>query len=156
MTISVVLWVVGLLVAYLIGVFANLTTPAIGNWFAGWSQTSLANRIAILERWLADLEASPLITEAEEGVLWGITSTKIAVLTACNIILIALYGGVRAFTNESLKIQILNILLVSLLTGNFVFALRLRYAHDFRYKHSPARKAGLRKAIDELKAIQRS
>lgn len=156
MTLSVVLWIVGLFVAYTVGVFSNLTSPAIGNWIARWNERSLANRIALLEGRLAEVEASPPITEVEEHILWGITSVKIAILNGSNFLLFVAYYCVKAVTTDPNKFHEVVAVLTIVFIGNMILILRLRYAHDFRYKHSPRRRDGLRKAIADLRAIQRS
>jgi hypothetical protein len=154
MTTGVLLWVVGLVVAYLIGVFSNLTTPAIGNWIASWSQRSLAKRIALLEGRLAVLEGEPTITDAEEQILWGITSTQMDILNACNFVALVAFLTATALTNDDHKLKVLAVTLTVLFIGNIFFIMRRRYAHNFRYKHSPSRKAELKKAIADLKTLQ--
>jgi hypothetical protein len=156
MTLTAVLWVGGLLIAYTVGVFSNLTSPAIGNWIANWSQRSLANRISLLESRLAELEKVPAITEVEEQTLWGITSIKIAILNASNLFLIAAYFASSVLAADPLKLRLLGIIFIAPFVQNIFLILRMRYAHDFRYKHSPGRRAGLRKAIQDLKDIQNS
>ncbi len=152
-----VLAVATLILAYPLDVLAHLSTPLVRNWIASRGKNSLVKRIALLEGELAELEKEPAISEAENQILWAIQSVKMELVVAMNLLMGVVYFGVRSLSEplasqlEDLRIACLGILVV-----NFIWQMSLRYHHGFRYRHSPAVRKGLKKAIDDLKAIRDS
>jgi O-antigen/teichoic acid export membrane protein len=154
-------WALVLAIAALVlmvpaNVVSNVLTPLLLNWFATWSNAALERRIAKLENQLAELEKNPAIDEAQEQILWGITTLRMMALSLSSALLLIFYVGLGMLVNPANpEFKHLTLTVYAILAVTFMGTLRLRYAHDFRYKHSPTLRMGLRKAIDDLKKLRR-
>jgi hypothetical protein len=151
---GLVLAVVALVLMLPANLLANFLTPLIQNWIATWGKTSLENRITKLEGELAELEKHPVIDEVQDQLLWGITSLKIAILSAAGGVIVVILLGVETLANkQTTEFKLFNAVTALILTANLLNSLILRYSKGFRHKRSPKVRAGLREAIDELKEI---
>jgi hypothetical protein len=70
---GLILAIAAIVLAYPLGVMANMTTPMILNWIVKWSDISLNRRISKLELLLKKREEEcPLVSATEEQLLWGV------------------------------------------------------------------------------------
>jgi hypothetical protein len=152
---GVVLAIIGLVVMIPASMVANFLTPTFVNWLLSRSKKSLDKRIIKLEQRLAELEKYPTISEAEDHILWGITTLKISIsnLTA-TVFAVAYLGALVLVRSHTAEIAAFSPILLLLVASNTLIVLRLRYQRGFRYKRSPNVREGLRKSISELKDIQ--
>lgn len=152
---GVVLSIAALVLMIPASMVANLLTPLLANWIATSSKKSLDNRIAKLERQLAELEQNAVTDEVQDEILWGITNLKIRMLQVTSAVAITGYLGVRAIANTNTQMfdQFSEWVFVVLIV-NMIVTLQLRYKKDFRFKRSPRVRESLLKSIHELKEIQ--
>jgi hypothetical protein len=152
-----ILSIVAILLMYPMGLLINMTTPAVQNWIASRTKSSLIKRIALLENKLAELEKAPPITEVEDEILWRLQSVKIGVIGAANGVIFVFYFGMKSLTGVNVSVFAdFQILVLLALVVNLIMQLRLRYEKDLRMRRSPRVRANLRKSIEELKAIRDS
>jgi hypothetical protein len=152
-----ILAALSLVLMYPVGLLINLTTPAVQNWVASRSKTSLLKRITLLENELSELEKNAAISEAEDQILWEIQNTKSMVIAMASGVTFVIYLGVAAIAdrlNPSFRTFSEIVLVVVFL--NLPLQLMLRYKHDFRHERSPRRREALRNSIQELKRIRDS
>jgi hypothetical protein len=154
-------WGLALAIAALVimipaNVVSNVLTPLLLNWFATWSSAALEKRIAKLEKQLAELEKDPAIDEVQEQILLGITNLRGMALSLSSAFLLTFYVGLGMIVNQATPaFRHLTFTVYAIIAVTTLGMLRLRYAHDFRYKHSPTLRKQLHKAIDDLKTLRR-
>jgi O-antigen/teichoic acid export membrane protein len=154
-------WALVLAIAALIlmipaSMVSNVLTPLLLNWIASWSSAALEKRIAKLENELAELEKNPAIDEVQEQILWGITTVRGMVLSLSTGVVLIFYVGIGMLANQTTRdYKRLTITIWAMLIVSIVGLLKLRYTHDFRYKHSPTVRKQFRKAIEDLKKLRR-
>lgn len=152
---GVVLSIAALVLMIPASMVANLLTPLLANWIATSSKRSLDNRIAKLEKQLAELEQNPATDEVQDQILWGITNLKMRISQVTSAVAITGYFGVRAIANpDTLAFERFSEWVFIVLILDTFLMLRLRYQKDFRFKRSPKVREGLLKSIHELKQIQ--
>jgi len=103
-------WALVLAIAALVlmvpaNVVSNVLTPLLLNWFATWSNAALERRIAKLENQLAELEKNPAIDEAQEQILWGITTLRMMALSLSSALLLIFYVGLGCWSTRQIRIQ---------------------------------------------------
>lgn len=147
--------ILGIILMYPIGVLINLTTPSIANVLASRTKKSLDNRIAKLERELAKLELNSPTDEVQDQILWELTNLKMRILGATNALLLLFYFSAHFFMSvKSSEFRGFTWMILLVVIADTIGMLALRYRKGFRYSRSPKVRAGLKKAIEELKVLQ--
>jgi heme A synthase len=149
-----VISLMALLGAYPLSLLANLTSPALKNWWAERSIASTRKRIDKLEKQLAEYMKDPALTEGEDYILRA-TEALSMLLALCVTMLAVLLMSLAWFAPVTVsnhdKEPLVALALVgavcAFLIGIVVFG---RFSR-FRRKRSPIDRNYLNKYIEELK-----
>jgi hypothetical protein len=149
-----VISIIALLSAYPLSLLANLTSPALKNWWAERSVASTRKRIDQLERQLAEYMQYPALSEGEDYILRA-TEALSMLLALCVTMLAVLLMAVAWFAPATVSNHDKQPLVALALTGGIIaFLIGVvifgRFSR-FRGKRSPIDRNNLNKYIDELK-----
>jgi hypothetical protein len=157
-----VLGIAALVLTYPISLLANLTSPAIKNWWAERSVASLQKRIRKLEQQLAEYDTREMLTEGMDRLLVGVE--VLGFLTSMTLMLVDL-----AFLTGAMQLVLVNVMilpkvpLLTLIIATPILAFLLLLVivirvTRFRVKHSPWDREQLRSSLAQLtkKANQKS
>jgi hypothetical protein len=157
-----VLSVVALVGTYPLSLLANLTSPAIKNWWAERSAASTRKRIEKLEKELRECETYPLLGELEDaalkaieaiGLLAAICLYFLAAILVANPPMIRTTGSALIIgPPTTISRTMINSLATFGIATSFGFAILFRKFGRMREKRSPASRNALHESIDKLKA----
>ena len=153
-----VLSVAAIVSAYPLSLLANLTSPAIKNWWAERSVTSTRARIEKLEKQLADYEQSKELSELEDWALQAIEGIGTLGMVCVEILAVALLltaatlPGVAGPSRPDIRPGLVILGLLSAFMGLLFQFLIFDKLRRFRLKQSPSVRNGLRKSLEQLTA----
>jgi len=149
-----VISVVALLGAYPLSLLANLTSPALKNWWAERSIASTRKRIDKLEKQLAEYMQEPALTEGEDYILRA-TEALSMLLALCVTMLAVLLMSLASFAPATVsnhdKEPLVALALVGAVCAFLIGIVAFGRFSRFRRKRSPIDRNNLNKYIDELK-----
>lgn len=156
-----VLSLAALVGAYPLSLLANLTSPAIENWWAERSVASTRKRIGRLEKQLVEYEQFQELGELEELVLkaiGGIGSLVVfciellAILTLLQAVSDPVIGHSHELAPPDIRFVLVMLGAIAAISGYLVQFLVLEKLGRFRKKRSPIDRKTLKNAIETLKA----
>lgn len=156
---SLIIGISALILSIPMAIFANMISPAILNWFAQWSDSSLRRRITKLESELAKREREyPVIGETDDHLLNGVICVVRFTFFGFDVLgILGLWIGIRG-TREMLSMDLR--ILLSMLGATCLFLVWTwrrgvgKRLFAYQVNHSPRARANLIKSINELKEIR--
>ncbi len=141
-----VLAIVGIVLTYPISLLANLTSPAIKDWWATRSVTALRQRVDRVGRTLEDYEQYTELSEEGELIV-----SAIELIIALVVFCILTADGVLLIVMAPLSTSGFTLFLMVALTAYTGFAELLFFIKPERIKRSPSTRKRIRRSLIELK-----
>jgi hypothetical protein len=149
-----VISITALLGAYPISLVANLTSPAVKNWWSERSKASLQERIAKLEGQLAEYQQYPTLSEAEDYILRATEALSMLLalcVTMLAVVLVTLAQFAPVTVSDHDKQPLLALALVGGIIAFLIGVVIFGHFSRFRRKRSPDDRKSLKKYIEDLK-----